>query len=117
LAHPMEIAAERGLTPLVGREQELAQLEGCYQRMKAGLPQVVTIVGETGSGRSRLVYELKRRIAPEPVIFEARCGALNQRVPYFPWATMLQQYFGLNVDERCETACAKITEKLATSRF
>lgn len=117
LAHPMEIAFERGLTPLVGREEELAQLEACYQRVKGHLPQVISIVGENGSGRSRLIYELKQRIAPEPTIFEARCAALSQRVAYYPWAAMLQTYFGLTADDNGECACVKVTEKIATLKL
>lgn len=111
--NPMAIAAERGLTPLVGREEELAQLEACYQRVKGGLPQVVAIVGESGSGRSRLVYELKQRLASEPLIFEARCSSLNHRAPYHPWVTMLQQYFGITLDTPSECACGRVSEKLA----
>lgn len=113
VAHKFAIAAERGLTPLVGRDQELAQLEGCYERVKGHLPQVVQVIGETGAGRSRLVHELKERLAPEPTIFEARCAALNQRVPYFPWATMLHQYFGLGDDDTIERAREKIEQQLA----
>jgi class 3 adenylate cyclase len=111
--HPMMIAEERGLTPLVGREEELAHLDGCYQRLKGGLPQVVTVVGESGSGRSRLVYEFKQRIAGEPIVFEARCSSLSQRTPYYPWLVMLQQYFDLGMETPSECACEKVTQKLA----
>jgi class 3 adenylate cyclase/tetratricopeptide (TPR) repeat protein len=111
--NPMTIAAERGLTPLVGRDEELAQLDACFQRLKGSLPQVVTIIGESGSGRSRLVYEFKQRIAGEPLIFEARCSSLNQRAPLHPWLVMLQQYFDVGLDTPNDTASTKVTEKLA----
>lgn len=110
---PIALAAERGLTPLVGREQELTQLQSCYERAAAGLPQVVSIVGETGSGRSRLIYEMKRRLVPEPRIFEARCVALNQRVPFYPWIAMLQQYFGIAENDPPEVAIGKLRQRLA----
>src|SRR5262249_49332537 len=71
---PMAIAAERGLTPFVGRQQELAQLQTCYQRLAGGLPQVIAVVGEAGIGKSRLLYEFKQRLADRPaLILEARC--------------------------------------------
>jgi len=105
---PIALAAERGLTPLVGREQELAHLEACYARAIGHLPQVITVVGPSGSGRSRLVYELKQRLPPEPRVFEARCSALNQRVPFFPWVTMLQEYFGIGENEAPESAVKKV---------
>lgn len=110
---PIAIAAERGLTPLVGREQELAQLEACYARVAGHLPQVVTIVGESGSGRSRLVYELKQRLEPAPRLFEARCSALNRRVPFHPWTSMVQAYFGIRPGDAPEPAVRKVAARIA----
>ena len=112
-ATEIEIAAERGLTPFVGRDGELAQLMSCFDRAREFLPQVVTMVGDTGSGRSRMLYEFKERIADEGIIFEARCSALNQTTAYYPWAQILRQYFGLSSEETKECACAKVRTKLA----
>jgi class 3 adenylate cyclase len=95
-ATPMAIAAERGLTPLVGRDGELAALEACYRRLAAGRAQVVAVVGEAGTGKSRLLHEFKERLAGEPVaLFEARCSSLAQAVPYFPFVGMFQSHFRL----------------------
>ncbi|TMA94201.1 MAG: hypothetical protein E6J77_04030 [Deltaproteobacteria bacterium] len=95
---PMAVAAERGLTPLVGREEELAQLDGCYRRLVGGRAQVVAVVGEAGRGKSRLLYEFRRRFAEDPVMFvEARCASLAQAVPYFPFVAMFRQHFDATV--------------------
>src|SRR5437667_847119 len=95
---PMAVAAERGLTPLVGRDEELAQLDGCYRRLVGGRAQVVAVVGEAGSGKSRLLYEFRRRLADDPVMFvEARCASLGQAVPYFPFVAMFRQHFDATV--------------------
>ena len=59
----MAVAAERGLTPLVGRDEELAQLEACFRRLGGHFTQVVAVVGDAGSGKSRLIYEFKQRLA------------------------------------------------------
>src|SRR5262249_38520800 len=78
-ASPMTVAAERGLTPLVGRSEELAQLEACYRRLNGNFTQVVTVFGDAGSGKSRLIYEFKERLLVDPEqvrFFEARCAAL-----------------------------------------
>jgi class 3 adenylate cyclase/tetratricopeptide (TPR) repeat protein len=110
------VAEARGLTPLVGRSEELAQLIACFDRLAGALPQVVTIVGEAGSGKSRLIYEFKQRLTDVPVIFfEARCSAMTQASPYAPWVTMLRQYFGIASDDGEKEACAKISEKLGAS--
>ncbi len=110
---PMAIAEARGLTPLVGREEEVAQLTACFERLAGGLPQVVAIVGEAGSGKSRLIYEFTRGIAASEVtIFEARCSALGQTVPYAPWVSMLRQYFGVGAGEPAEESRRKIADRV-----
>ncbi|HEU5192496.1 MAG TPA: adenylate/guanylate cyclase domain-containing protein [Methylomirabilota bacterium] len=48
--------------PLVGRAGELAQLEGAFARMREGRAQVVSVVGEAGTGKSRLIAELFARL-------------------------------------------------------
>ncbi len=110
---PMAVAEARGLTPLVGRGEELAQLAACVDRLAGSLPQVVTIVGDAGSGKSRLLHELKSRLTDLPVtVFEGRCSAMTQSVPYLPWVTMLRQYFGLAADDGEPEARAKIARTL-----
>ena len=107
------IAEARGLTPLVGRTEELAQLLGCFDRLAGGLPQVATVVGDAGSGKSRLIYEFKQRLADVPVVFfEARCAAMTQAVPYAPWVAMLRQYFGLTSGDDEASAKTKIADKV-----
>ncbi len=112
-SHPMALAAERGLTPYVGRHAELAQIESCFQRVLEAFPQVVTIVGQAGSGKSRLVYELKKRLEDQPIrYFEARCSAWNQMVPYAPFVSMLRDYFGITGEDTAEQARIRIGERL-----
>ena len=55
--------AQEERTPLVGREHELEALSGALARSKRERsPQLVTLVGEPGIGKSRLVYELRQTI-------------------------------------------------------
>ena len=109
-ATPMAIAAERGLTPLVGRDEELAQLAACYARAAGGVPQVVAVVGEAGSGKSRLLYEFRAGLEGEAVtVLDGRCSSLGQTVPYSAFTTMLRQYFDVRPGE---PACAKVAAKL-----
>src|SRR6266853_930149 len=58
-----DVAVERGLTPLVGRERELATLRERFHEVKAGRGQVVGVAGEAGMGKSRLVLEFRGALA------------------------------------------------------
>lgn len=61
-AHADDLAAHE-LTPFVARETELAILAGVYARVAAHRsPELLTIVGPPGIGKSRLVHELARRL-------------------------------------------------------
>lgn len=114
-ASPMAVAAERGMTPLVGRGEELAQLQGCFQRLAGHLSQVVAMVGDAGSGKSRLIYEFKQRLERdrEPVrLFEGRCAALSQNVPLYPFVTMLRQYFEFTPNDSDAEAARKVERRL-----
>jgi class 3 adenylate cyclase/tetratricopeptide (TPR) repeat protein len=94
-ATAMSVAAERGLTPFVGRDEELGQLDACFARLEGGLGQVVAVVGEAGSGKSRLLYEFTRRLAGTPsVVLEGRCSALGQAVPFAPFVAMIERHLG-----------------------
>src|SRR5207249_2516564 len=44
----LEVAATTGLTPLVGREQEAALLLECWEKVRDGAGQVVSLCGEPG---------------------------------------------------------------------
>lgn len=57
----LEVAAERGLTPLMGRAREMAALVERWNQAAEG--SVILLCGEPGIGKSRLVRELEERAA------------------------------------------------------
>lgn len=75
--------------PLVGREPEVAALEGALSGARAGRGGVVLVRGEAGVGKSRLVKEILAR-ASDAVVLEGSCrpGALG--TPYLPFAQALR---------------------------
>ena len=81
-----EAQRARGLTPFVGRTQELDWLEreGALQRKG-----VVEIAGEAGIGKSRLVHEYVLRLASTPVL-DARCREPDASRAYAPWLEILR---------------------------
>jgi len=51
--------------PLIGRDEELAQLQACFQRGVRSRPQVVSVIGEAGLGKTRLSTEFLRELAEQ----------------------------------------------------
>ena len=61
----LDIASTRGLTPLVGRQQETGLLLERWEQAKDGQGQVILLSGEAGIGKSRLIQVLKEHVAGE----------------------------------------------------
>src|SRR6516162_6493579 len=88
-------AGQRHLTPLVGREEELAMLMRRWERARQGDGQLVTIVGEPGLGKSRLVEEFHARLRDVPHTWvEWSCSQLLQNTPLHPVTEWGRQRFG-----------------------
>lgn len=83
----------------VGRDEELAALRAAYRRAaENSRPVLVTIVGDAGVGKTRLVRELWERLAeedPEPVRRTGRCLAYGQAITYWPLAEVLKEHLGI----------------------
>ena len=94
-----DVAVERGLTPLVGRERELATLRERFREVKARQGQVVGIAGEAGIGKSRLVLEFRRALAHagEAVTWlEGHCISFGQASPFLPLIELLRENFQID---------------------
>ena len=59
-------AGQRHLTPLVGRDEEIAMMLRRWERARQGDGQLVLIVGEPGLGKSRLIEEFRLRLRDTP---------------------------------------------------
>lgn len=89
----LEIEAERGLTPFVGRERELRLLSECFEKAKAGHGQVVFIVGEPGIGKSRLLLEFRRRVGDQATWLEGRTMSFGKSIAFHPLIDLLKRNF------------------------
>jgi class 3 adenylate cyclase len=84
--------AAGGLTPFVGREDELRLLTSRWERALDGEGQVALIIGEAGIGKSRLLQRFHEQIAGTPHTWvEAGAGAFFQNTPFYPVTEMLRQ--------------------------
>jgi len=99
------MAATRGMTPFVGREDELRSLLHRWERVLDGDGQVVTIIGEGGIGKSRLVQRFREELAATPHTWlECATAPFFQNTPFYAAADMMQQSFhweaGHTMDQR-----------------
>ncbi len=102
--------ADRGLTPFVGRERELGALVDAFERARAGQGQVAFLVGEAGIGKSRLLLELRRRVADGAAWQEGHCLSFGKTMTFHPLVDLLRRQFAIGETDG-ETAIAEKIER------
>ena len=106
-------AGQRHLTPLVGRDEEIAMLMRRWERARQGEGQLVLIVGEPGLGKSRLIEELRIRLRDTPHTWtEWGCSQLLQNTPLHPIAQWGRERFG-STETTAEQQLADLENTLA----
>ncbi len=114
----LDVAQTRGLTPLVGREQEVGLLLERWEQAKAGHGQVVLLSGEAGIGKSRLVQMLKEHVANEPhVRWECRSLPYYQNTALYPLIELWQRTLQWQQDETLDEKFAKLEQTLRQYRL
>lgn len=84
------------LTPLVGRQAEVAHLGAALEAVQAGTGRVVLLEGEAGIGKSRLVVELARQVRQRGLSGVLGKGqSIEQRTPYRAWRDVFEAFFDL----------------------
>ena len=90
----LHAAAARGLSRFVGRDGELEQLYRALGLAGSGHGQVVSLVGEAGVGKSRLVWEITHSYRTHGwLIIESRSVSYGKATPYLPVVDLLKAYF------------------------
>lgn len=96
------LSSGRGLegvsSALVGRDRELILLNGALGRLMEGHGQIVTVLGEAGIGKSRLVEEAKQHITAAPTALqwlEGRALSYGQTSPFSMPSQLIRNDLGL----------------------
>src|SRR5580700_6276400 len=109
----LQAATARGLTRFVGRTVELQHLHRAQQLAGQSQGQVVTIVGQAGVGKSRLVHEF---IHSPPtagwLVLESNSTSYGHATPYLPITELLRHYFKLNVHDSAQSIREKVSGKI-----
>jgi predicted ATPase len=110
----IDVARERGFTRLVGRERELALLQHGFALAQGGRGQAVSIIGDAGLGKSRLLYEFRRTLAGADYTWlEGRCHPYGAALAYLPIMDLVKQSFQIDVRDRDEDIRHKVLSGLA----
>jgi class 3 adenylate cyclase/predicted ATPase len=90
-----ELSTRRGLTKFVGRERELDQMRRALELATSGQGQMVAVVAEAGTGKSRLYYEFKATLPAECKVLEAYSVSHGKASAWLPVLELLRKYFGI----------------------
>ena len=110
------LAAAHGLTPFVGREEELGLLLSRWQRARDGEGQLALMVGEAGIGKSRLVTEFRERIRDAPHIWMESAGEqFFETSPFHALTEMLSQWLQRQGGTNSSDKLARLERALASA--
>jgi class 3 adenylate cyclase/tetratricopeptide (TPR) repeat protein len=105
------VVAEGAQTPLVGREAELGALERALaESIAKGGCKVVTVLGEPGVGKSRLVEEFGKRAGESARLVEGRCLSYGRGITFWPIVEIVNQAADVGDEDSPETVLAKLVE-------
>jgi len=91
-----DISRSRGLTRFVGRDADVATLDDARAQARAGNGQVVGVVAEAGTGKSRLCFEFVEKCRAEGMtVNEGHAVAHGKNVPYLPMLELFRQYYSI----------------------
>jgi class 3 adenylate cyclase/tetratricopeptide (TPR) repeat protein len=101
-------------SPLVGRARELDQVVDTLTRARAERqPQLVTVVGVPGIGKSRLVYELSQAVDRDPELIswrQGRCLPYGEGVTFWALGEIVKAQAGILEGDTAEQVEAKLRE-------
>ena len=123
---PLATAADRrprlgGRARLVGRQAELRTLDLAVRAAVAGQGQVITLTGEPGIGKTRLLQESRKRFiawvgagsAGRPLWLEGRCVSYASATPYGLYRQLIAGWIGVPLDQPPARVRAALAAALA----
>ncbi len=109
----LDVSPARGFSRFVGRESDMQTLDAALAQTQAGNGQVVGIVAEAGTGKSRLCFEfLERCRARGMSVLVGRAVAHGKNIPYLPMLEVFRGYYGIAETDSAQAVREKIAGRL-----
>ena len=109
----LDRARARGLSTFVGRDRDMGVLDAALERARGGSGQVVGVVAEAGTGKSRLCAEFLDGCRAQGIpILEGHGVAHGKSIPMLPMLELWRAFYGITDDDTPEATRAKIAGRL-----
>jgi class 3 adenylate cyclase/predicted ATPase len=108
-----DLSMRRGLTKFVGREREIADMKRALELAHHGHGQIVGMVAEAGTGKSRLFHEFKATLPAESKVLEAYSVSHGKASAWLPVLALLHDYVGIQEADDPATRREKLRAVLA----
>ena len=102
-----------GITPLVGRDEEIALLMGRWREACEGDGQVVLLCGEPGIGKSRIADTLRERLSEPHLRLQYQCSPFYTNSAFNPFIAQLEHAAGFATEDDTEAKLDKLETVLA----
>jgi class 3 adenylate cyclase/tetratricopeptide (TPR) repeat protein len=108
-----DVSRSRGLTRFVGRDADMATLEAALEQAQSGHGQVVGVVAEAGTGKSRLCFEFAERCrARGMTVNVGHAVAHGKNISYLPMLQVFRGYYGIGEQDDDRTVREKIAGRM-----
>lgn len=112
----LDVASIEGLTPFVGRGEQVDLLHESWRLAREGRGQVVLLGGEAGIGKSRLVREFRNRLANESQRWiECRASKFHRHSAFHPLSQLIEETLSLESGSPAEEQLSQLAEELGAA--
>jgi class 3 adenylate cyclase/tetratricopeptide (TPR) repeat protein len=101
--------------PLVGRDRELELLRTAIEEARHGSGSLIELVGETGTGKSRLLAE-SRQLGEGMALLRSTCEVATREAPYLVWRELLRQVLEVDWDDPEERVIQRLEAETRRSQ-
>jgi len=113
-ATPAGYADRRVFSDLVGRAGEMAQIEAAIQRVLAGEGGILSLIGEPGMGKTRLMAEVHKATAALPLrCLQGRSLAIGHNLSFHPFTDLFRQWADIRESDDDAIALEKLEHAVA----